>query len=72
MHVARVCCGLRDDFIFSIGVNVMEKRELTEKEYFLIENSLVERGYLKQEYVMPRRTETTSVKCPWCSKLLMI
>jgi len=56
----------------SIGVSMVEKRELTEEEYSFIENSLAEQRYLKQEYVLPRRIETTSIKCPWCSKLLMI
>lgn len=50
----------------------MERRKLTDEEYYFIEDSLLKQGYLSQEYVMARKIETSSIKCPICGNLVII
>lgn len=48
------------------------RKKLTDEEEQYIEDILFGQRYLSQEYVMPKKVETTSIKCPICGNLVIL
>ena len=50
---------------------IEKKAELTEKEYWDIDNAIGLKGYYVHEYVRPPKTVGTDICCPRCNAKLL-